>query len=137
MKIDLKWTGNMSFEGVSVRTGNVVAFDASPAVGGEDAGVSPMEVVLMGLAGCSGMDVVSILSKKRVEFDLLEVAVEGERADEHPKVFTKVEMVFTFSGQDLKLKSLEDAVRLSIDKYCSVAGMIDKTAEISWRIEIK
>lgn len=136
MKIDLKWTGNMGFEGTSVRTGNTMAFDSSPTFGGEDAGVSPMEAVLMGLAGCSGMDVVSILNKKRIKFDQLEVAVDSERADEHPKVFTKIEMVFSFSGSDLKLKSLEDTVRISIDKYCSVAGMVNKTAAISWRVEI-
>lgn len=136
MKVNLSWTGNMGFEGVSERTGNTVAFDSSPTFGGEDAGISPMEAVLMGLAGCSGMDVVSILNKKRIEFDQLEVSVEGERAEEHPKVFTKVDMVFSFSGSNLKLKSLEDTVRLSIDKYCSVAGMVKKTADISWRVEI-
>lgn len=139
MKVDLKWTGKMSFTGTSLRSQNQVKFDSSQEHGGSGAGVSPMEVVLMGLAGCSGMDVVSILGKKRIEFDDLSIAVEGMRADEHPRVFTDINLIFTFSGAGLsdRLKALEDTVRLSMEKYCSVAGMIEKTATIKWQIEIK
>ncbi|HHT36304.1 MAG TPA: OsmC family protein [Firmicutes bacterium] len=128
----------MAFTAVSARSQNQVTMDSSAQHGGEGSGVSPMEMVLAALAGCSGMDVVSILNKKRVAYSGISISVEGERADEHPRVFTKINVVYTFTGENLedKRKALEDSVRLSMEKYCSVAGMVDKTAEINWRVEI-
>ena len=135
MKVDVKWTGKMGFTGVSARNQQQVQMDSSAQFGGENSGVSPMEMVLAALAGCSGMDVVSILNKKRVEFTGLTISVEGTRASEHPKVFTDIDVVYTFSGENLedKQKALEDSVRLSMEKYCSVAGMLAKTAQINWQ----
>lgn len=137
MKVNVTWIGKMGFTGESVKSHNTIRMDTSVDHQGEGLGVSPMEVVLVGIAGCSGMDVVSILKKKRVEFDGLNITVEGERASAHPKVFTKINMIFSFSGTDLKEKALEDTVRLSLDKYCSVAGMLNKSAGIKWQVRIK
>ena len=136
MKAQVKWNGKMGFIGIS-GTNHAVAMDVSQAAGGDGAAASPMEMVLLALAGCSGVDIAIILKKKRLNVRDFEIFVEGERSDEHPKVFTKVDMTFVFEGEDLRPKPLEDAVKLSIEKYCSVAGMVSKTAEINWEIEIK
>jgi putative redox protein len=111
--------------------------DVRKESGGDGTAPSPMELVLMALGGCSGVDVAEILRKKRLQIRDFQILLEGERAEEYPKVFTKVQMTFVFEGEDLKLKPLEDAVRLSLEKYCSVAGMVGKTAEIEWKVEIK
>ncbi len=137
MKVNINWVGKMGFDAKSVRSGNSIRLDTSVENDGEGLGVSPMEVVLMGLAGCSGMDVVSILKKRRVEFDEFNISVQGKRGEQHPKVFTEINLIFNFSGTDLKQQILEDTVRLSIDKYCSVAGMLHQTAKINWQVEIQ
>lgn len=136
MQAQVKWNGKMGFVGIS-GTNHSVVMDVSKENGGDGAAASPMEMVLMGLAGCSGVDVAIIVQKKRLDVRDFEIIVNAERADEHPKVFTKVYMTFIFEGEDLSVKPLEDAVRLSIEKYCSVAGMINKTAEINWTVKIK
>lgn len=136
MKTSVRYCGNMSFLGVS-GTNHSVVMGASPESGGEGAAPSPMEMILLGLAGCSGMDVVSILKKKRIQFDAYEMEISGERADSHPKVFTQIHVDFVFTGRGLKEKPFEDAVRLSVEKYCSVAGMLSSTAEISWKVTLQ
>lgn len=135
MEARVQWNGKMGFVGIS-GTNHAVVMDASQENGGDGAAASPMEMVLMGLAGCSGMDVVSILRKKRMNLWTMEIVLNAERADDHPRVFTKIDVTFMFRGEDLKEKALEDAVRLSMEKYCSVAGMINKTAEITWNVKI-
>ncbi|MBN1178685.1 MAG: OsmC family protein [Anaerolineae bacterium] len=99
-------------------------------------GPSPMEYLLLGLAGCTGMDVVSILQKKRQPFTNLEVRVTAERADEHPRVYTKVHMTFVVTGKDVKPEAVERAIELSETKYCSASAMFAKTAEMSTSYEI-
>ncbi|NLJ81369.1 MAG: OsmC family protein [Firmicutes bacterium] len=136
MKARVRWNGKMGFVGIS-GTNHTVPMDVSPAVGGDGAAASPLEMVLMGLAGCSGADVVSILRKKKIKIDDFQIFLEAERAADHPKVFTKVDLRFVFRGDNLRLKPLEDSVRLSVEKYCSVAGMIEKTAQIEWKVEIE
>lgn len=138
MKVDVTWNGKMTFTGVSARSHHQVHMDTTMENGGDGSGMSPMEVVLAGLAGCSGMDVVSILAKKRVEFSGLVITVEGERRSEHPRIFTEITVTYTFSGNDLeaKRKALEDSVQLSMEKYCSVAGMLNQVAKINWQVKI-
>lgn len=138
MMVEVKWNGKMAFTGVSARSQHQVRLDTSAENGGENSGVSPMEAVLIGLAGCSGMDVVSILAKKRIDFSDLVITVEGSRRSEHPRVFTEIGLTFTFAGTNLeeKRKALEDTVQLSMEKYCSVAGMLNKAARITWQVKI-
>lgn len=136
MQTQVKWNGKMGFVGIS-GTNHAVAMDVSKENGGDGAAASPMEMVLLALAGCSGVDIAIILKKKRLNVRDFEILVKGERADEHPKVFTKVDMTFVFEGDDLREKPLKDAVKLSLERYCSVAGMVNQTAEINWEIEIK
>ena len=107
-----------------------MAIDNSPQDEGAGAASGPMELVLMGLGGCSAVDVLLILKKMRVKVTDCQINLEAERAEEHPRVFTKVSLEYLFKGEDLKPKDLERAIQLSIDKYCSVAGMLSKTARI-------
>jgi putative redox protein len=102
--------------------------------GNKGSGPSPMELVLIGLCGCTGYDVVSILQKKREPLTSLEIRAEAERAPNPPSVYTEIKLIYRVGGK-LSRKAVEDAIKLSEDKYCSVAAMLNKTAKISYQIE--
>ena len=95
-----------------------------------------MELLLIAIAGCSGMDIVTILEKKQVKIQRFEITVEGDRASDHPRVFKDIEVVYKFWGESLPQDKVQRAVQLSMEKYCSVANMIDKVADLTYRIEI-
>jgi putative redox protein len=114
-------------------TGNV-AFDLDS--GPEVTSPSPVQVVLVAVGACTGMDVISILRKKRQQVTAYAIAVTGERATEHPKVFTKIEVLHRFTGHDLKPAAVEEAIRLSEEKYCSVHAMMRCAVGITSRFEI-
>jgi putative redox protein len=122
------WKYGQEFEGAA-SSGYTIVVD-----GDKKAGNSPMELVLIGLCGCTAYDVVSILTKKRETFTSLEVRAEAERASTPPTVYTDIKLIYRVGGK-VSHKAVEDAVRLSEEKYCSVAAMLRKTAQISWRIE--
>ena len=105
--------------------------DGSPEFGGSSAGSSPKELVLLGLAGCTSSDVINILNKKRVNLKNYEVNIKAEVADEHPKVFTSIEMEYVFYGNDIQEKDVERAIELSQTKYCAVTKMLEKAEKIS------
>jgi len=108
-----------------------IPIDTKTEVGGTGAASGPMELVLFGLGGCTAIDCEMILKKMQVPVESMEIEIDAERSEEHPKVFTKINMVYHFWGKDLPLKKLEKAVKLSKDTYCSVSAMLAKTAEIS------
>lgn len=112
-------------------SGHWIALDGSESIGGHDAGTRPMELVLEALGGCTAMDVLSILKKKRMAYDRFVIEIEAERADEHPKVYTKIHMVYKFWGDELSEKAISRAIELSETKYCSVNAMLSKTAKIT------
>ena len=122
------WKQNQEFQAIA-SSGHSIAID-----GDKKTGNSPMELVLIALCGCTGYDVVSILGKKREAFTSLEVRAEAERAASPPTVYTDVKLVYRVGGK-ISHKAVEDAVRLSEEKYCSVAAMLNKTAKITYRIE--
>lgn len=122
------WVAEQRFEGVS-SSGHVIVVD-----GEHKTGNSPMDLVLIGLCGCTGYDVVSILRKKREPFTSLEVRAEAERATDPPRVYTQIHLIYKVGGK-VSRKAVEDAVRLSEEKYCSVAAMLNKTAKITYAIE--
>ena len=97
-------------------------------LGGEN--IRPMQMVLVSLAGCSGVDIVNILQKKRVNFSDLQIKVSGKRADKHPKVYTDIHITYLIWGEGIKEKDVEQAIKLSEDKYCSVTAMLKSTAKI-------
>ncbi|MBN2089321.1 OsmC family protein [candidate division KSB1 bacterium] len=136
MNTTLKWFGKMGFIAKS-DSNHAVVMDASTEVGGDNAGSRPMELLLQGLGGCTGMDVVSILQKKRVALTDLAIEIQAERAEEHPKVFTKIHLKFIFYGNGIKSKDVERAIELSETKYCSASAMFRHTAEIKTSYEIR
>lgn len=111
-----------------------ITIDADEAVGGQGLGPRPKALSLVSLAGCTGMDVISILKKMRVEPDGFDVEVEGELTEEHPKYYHKVHIRYIFKGKDLPLEKLEKAVNLSQDRYCGVSAMFSKAATITHEI---
>lgn len=135
MTILVKWQGKKAFEATS-STGHKVLMDASPAVGGEDRGPRPMEMLLMGLGGCSGIDVIMMLEKGQQDVKDCQIEITSERAEGVPAVYTKIHLHFKVFGKDLNEKRVSRAVGLSAEKYCSVSKMLEKTAEMSHDYEI-
>jgi putative redox protein len=127
-KAKTTWIEKQRFNGIS-DSGHPIIVD-----GDKTGGNSPMELVLIGLCGCTGYDVVSILQKKREPFTSLEVRAEAERAPEPPSVYTKIKVIYRVGGK-VSHKAAEDAVRLSKEKYCSVSAMLAKTVKMTTEIE--
>lgn len=126
---------DMIFTGYS-SNGFTLPLDSAKSHGGHDAGISPIELMLTSLAGCTGMDVISILRKKQQAVTGFEVQVEGVRAEEHPRVFTEIWVRFTVTGHGVDPKAVERAIELSHDKYCSAAATLRHTATIHYDFEI-
>ena len=130
------WKGDMTFESVG-REDLGVLMDTVPAVGGHNKGFTPMEMVLVGLAGCTAMDVISILKKKRQDVTGFEVIARGSAAEAHPRVYTGIEVEYVVRGNKVDPKAVSRAIELSEGKYCPVTSMLNKTAKITstYRIE--
>ena len=129
IQASINWTDNDRFVGAATSRHSIV-MDAGP----EKTGNSPMELVLLALCGCTASDVVGILRKKREKFTGLEVRADAERADGYPAVYTSIHLTYLVRGS-VSQKAMEDAVRLSKEKYCSVSAMLEKTAKITYTIE--
>jgi putative redox protein len=135
MKARAKWVEGMAFMG-EAGSGHAVMMDGAPEYGGRNIGIRPMEMLLIGLAGCTGFDVVSILKKGRETVTGCEVEAEAERATEDPKVFTKIHLTYRVTGRGLSRAKAERAVTLSKEKYCSASIMLGATAEMSYTLEV-
>jgi putative redox protein len=133
-EIIAEWKNNMSFE--AEIDGHKLIVDASNDVGGENKGPRPKKLLLMALAGCTGMDVISILKKMKVEVSKFNVKVIGNASDEHPKKYTEMKIIYQFKGNNLELEKLKKAVDLSLNKYCSVNAVLKETIKIDFDIEI-
>ena len=132
--VTANWLKNMSFEGDI--DGHKINIDAKPEHGGENNGPTPKPFMLLALAGCTAMDVVSILGKMQVHFDDFNVSVDGELTDEFPKHYYKMHVTYLFKGKDLPLDKIQKAVSLSEEKYCGVNAVYKKTIEMSSEIKI-
>jgi putative redox protein len=121
--------GGLAFRAKS-ESGHEVVMDASAAAGGEDRGIRPMEMLLAGLAGCTGIDIISILKKMRQDVTDYEVRVSGERAEEHPKVFTHIVVEHVVTGHNLVAANVARAVELSATRYCSVSATLEGVAKV-------
>jgi putative redox protein len=115
-------------------SGHTLTMDGAPDIGGRNVASRPMEVVLMGMGGCTAIDVVSMLRKQRQDIEGVEVSLSAERATEHPMVFTEVKLVYTVRGRKLNKALVERAVSLSDEKYCSATAMIKKSAKVSHEV---
>lgn len=136
MKARIKWVENATFVGES-GSGHAVVMDGPPDMGGRDLGVRPMEMVLLGMGGCTAFDVVHILKKSRQDVSDCVAELEAERADSEPKVFTRIHVHFIVKGRDLNDAKVRKAVELSADKYCSASIMLGNAGvEISHDYEI-
>lgn len=135
MKARAKWVEGMAFMG-EAGSGHAVVMDGAPEYGGRNIGIRPMEMLLIGLAGCTGFDVVQILKKGREAVTGCEVEVEAERASEDPKVFTRIHIAYRVSGRGLSQAKAERAVTLSKEKYCSASIMLGATAEMTTALTV-
>ena len=135
MNISVNWVDGMLMVGKS-HSGHSITMDGPPEIGGENLGVRPMEMLLLGVAGCTMIDVVTTLKKMRQELTHCETKVNAERADNHPKVFTDIHIQFIIKGKGLDSKKVEKAITLSAEKYCSASIMLGKTASITHDFEI-
>lgn len=136
MEANLSWVGKRRFVGETA-SGHKINIDIALEKGGDNSGPAPMELVLLSLGSCTGIDVASILEKKRAKIEAIEIKLEAEQTEEHPKVFKKIKIEYIFQGKDLKDSDLKRAIELSQEKYCSVTAMLQKTAELSYSWVIK
>jgi putative redox protein len=135
MKARIKWIQDVTFLGES-GSGHAVVMDGAPESGGRNLGVRPMEMLLLGLGGCSAFDVVMILKRGRQAIDDCVVELQAERAETDPKVFTRINMHYVVTGRELERNKVERAVQLSAEKYCSASAILAKTAQITHSIDI-
>ncbi len=126
----------MSFVGESA-SGHAVVMDGPPEFGGRNLGIRPMEMLILGLGGCSSFDVMLILQKSRQKVEHCEVELDYDRAEKDPKVYTRIHMHFIITGRDVDAKRVAKAIELSAEKYCSASIMLGKTAEITHDFEIR
>lgn len=136
MKARVKWVEGMSFLGES-GSGHTFLMDGAPEAGGRNLGVRPMEALLLGAGGCTAFDVVLMLKRARAEITDCVVELQAERAEQDPKVFTRIHFHFVVTGRGLKTEQVERVIHLSADKYCSASIMLGKSAEITHDFEIR
>lgn len=133
-QINAKLKGNMAFE--MEINGHTLITDATVEKGGNDLGPSPKALLLAGLIGCSGIDIMLITKKMRLEVEDVNVEIEAETRDEDPKIYNYIKLIYKFKGKDLPLEKLERAVKLSMDKYCGVSAMLEKAVPINYEVKI-
>ncbi len=136
MKARIKWVQDATFIAES-GSGHAVVIDGPPEGGGRNLGVRPMEMLLMGTAGCTAYDVVHILRKSRQPIEDCVIEIEGQRAEQEPKVFTHIHIHFIVTGRDLNDSAVKRAVKLTAEKYCSASIMLGKAVEITHDYEVK
>jgi putative redox protein len=136
MEAKVTWNKKLSFTGTG-ENGFTVPLDAEPSVGGENNGFEPMELIAIGLAGCTAMDTISILKKKRQDVTAFEVQVHAERAVEFPKVFTNITIEYIVEGHNVDPAALERSIELSATKYCPAQAMLLKACNIEHKYSIK
>ena len=135
MKASVTLDRGMAFSGVSGKEFSV-RMDSGPAVGGDDSGFRPMQLLLIGLGGCTGMDVLSILRKKRQDVSSFEILLDAQQAEEHPRVFTHIDIKYIIRGQGIRPAAVERAIELSETKYCPAQAMLVKSAVIDHFYEV-
>ncbi|WGS64286.1 OsmC family protein [Marinitoga aeolica] len=136
MEIELKNTLGMQFVS-KTPSGHEVIIDASPEVGGTNSGPRALELFLLGIGGCTGIDVAMILKKMKVDYKDLRVKLETERNEEHPRYFKRINVKYIFKGKDLPMEKLERAVKLSQEKYCSASATVKGMAEVTYEIIVE
>ena len=132
--INTEWKGDLTFE--SDIDGHKVMMDASAEAGGNNSGSSPKKLMLVALSGCTGMDVVSILKKMRVEIEKCSIEVQGDVSEEHPKRYTKMHVIYKFTGKNLPMDKLQKAVTMSEETYCGVEALYKMAIQVTSEIQV-
>lgn len=135
LKAKIHYVEGLQFVGTS-SSGHALVMDGDPAAGGQNSGPRPMELLLLGIGGCSGMDVISILKKKKQDVTGIEIAVKGEKAEDYPKKFTDITLEFAVRGRNISEEAVKRAVELSMNKYCSVKATLEGTAKVNFSYTI-
>jgi putative redox protein len=135
MEVTIKNIQGLAFAGMG-ETKHWLMMDNTEEFGGSGGATKPMELLLMSLGGCTGMDVVSILRKMRVDLDDFSIDIKANQAEDYPKVFTKIDLMYRFYGKDIDVEKVEKAIALSQDKYCSIMAMLKKAIAINYSYEI-
>ncbi|TSA27428.1 MAG: OsmC family peroxiredoxin [Bacteroidetes bacterium] len=138
--VETKWMGNMTFE--ATIDGFPVRMDATPEHGGTGFGPRPKPIVLSSLAGCTGMDVVSILAKKRISYTEFKILILAEMTESHPKYYHKIHLTYQFTGENFEgnqelFEKISRSIELSSDNYCGVTAMLRKSCDISWELQLQ
>ena len=136
MKTSIDWKGGLKFSGKS-NFGFDITLDGSKKAGGDEDGYQPLELVVFALAGCAGMDVISIAKKMKQDVSAMQINVETEQKDDHPKFLTKAHIEYTITGKELKPEMLERAIQLSEEKYCVVGTTLSGVTKITHSLKIK
>jgi len=131
----IRWAGRMTFIG-RAGSNHVVPMDSGPEFGGDGSATKPMEMLLLGLGGCTGMDTVSLLRKMRVDFTGIEVNIVADRAEEHPTDYTKIELEYIVTGHGIEESKVKRAIELSQERYCSVTAMLRKACPVNYTYRI-
>jgi len=131
----IRWAGKMTFVG-RAGSNHLVPMDSGPEFGGDSSATKPMELLLLGLGGCTGMDVVPILKKMRQDVTAVELNIAAERSEEHPKPYTKIDIEYVVTGRNLDEEKVKHAVELSQEKYCSVSAMLRKACPVDYTIRL-
>jgi putative redox protein len=132
--VSIKWIENMEF--LADVEGHKISLDIDVESGGKNKGAKPKPLMMVSLGGCTGIDVISILKKMKVELDSFNIIIEGDITEQHPKVFEKMHVIYEFKGKNLPLDKLERAVELSREKYCGVSAMYKKAFEMTYEIKV-
>ncbi len=135
LKAKVTYVNGMQFVG-EADSGHAIVMDGTPEVGGKNTGLRPMELLLVGIGGCSGMDVISILKKKKQDVTGFEINVNGQKAETYPKKFTEIDMEFVIKGKNISEEAVKRAVQISMDKYCSVKASLEGSADIKFVYKI-
>jgi len=134
-EIEMKWQGGMAFN--TMLDGHSVTVDAPAEVGGNDSGPRPKALMLVALGGCTGMDVVSILKKMKVEVEDFTMRISGNLTEEHPKHFDSMKLIYEFKGKDLSEEKIHKAIKLSMEQYCGVSAVYKKALDFEYEVVIK
>jgi len=135
-KAVIKQVQGITFVGKTDDTNSWVTMDGPEAFGGSSASIRPKELLLLSLGGCTGADVIAIMQKKRVKLDDFQINITAEQTEKHPKVFSKINLEYVFTGKEIKVKDVERAIQLSQDVYCGVTAMLQKSVEITHNYKI-
>lgn len=135
LKAKVTYVNGMQFVG-EADSGHAIVMDGTPEVGGKNTGLRPMELLLIGIGGCSGMDVVSILKKKKQNISGFEININGQKAETYPQKFTEIDIEFIIRGKNISEEAVKRAAQLSMEKYCSVKATLEGSAKINYAYKI-